>query len=766
MTNFSTSSFANKILRLSLRKKVNFIGLLIIVLFSVILFYKVLPLLEAGKLEERKGKLQAVVNSVTSLMLFYEHQVRKEAWKTDPSMPKNIEEAKAIVIKNIREMRYDKTEYFFILDGNGNMVMHPLKPELEKQNMMEVKNPAGYTIFKEMVLNSQRDNETFVQYTWQSKYSPIIFEPQTTYSKYVWQWDWVVCSGVYTQDILDSMKEINYLSAGYVLFTSALTIFVLFVFVYFNLTRPLTDLLKGIEEIKKDNLDYKVRFSYGDELGNITEQFNEMIVNRKQTQEELKRLNASLEEKVIQRTAQLNASLEEVQELKIRQDGDYFLTSLLIQPLQSQADAIKTSLTSNTYIKQYKSFSFRKWNAELGGDLCITDNIKLNGRDYFFFVNADAMGKSIQGAGGALIFGASVKANLIRTKIGKPTSTLPELWLKNLYYDLHQLFRTFDGSMLISAVMGLIDQVTGLVYYINAEHPWVALYRDGVSSFIEDTLTLRKIGTPEKESQNDTLKVKLFQMKEQDTIILGSDGRDDIIIKSTDGSETVNNDETLFLKVVNDSDAQIDQIIENISKNGILKDDLSLITIHFNGSPVYFERELALQEKAIVSEIKELISQKNYKEALSKINRNFDHKQFSNEIFNLTKKIYLEIQDYTAYSRLLVNSYYLFPESTEQLTEISQSLVLSNQLELAADFAECLHLREPGNVTNLMNLASIYYLSAHYKIALRRINEALSYDPLNQKALDIKQGIETALSEIRTDTGGRNTDDLLASFEY
>ena len=136
MNNTKTSIMSlSRLTQLSLRKKVNFLGLFIILLFSGILFVKVLPLLEAGKLEERRGKLRAVVNSVVSLVDHYERGLRKQSWKTDPTEPKTMEEAKALIIKNLRHMRYDKTEYFFILDGKGKMVMHPLKPEIGRAHV-------------------------------------------------------------------------------------------------------------------------------------------------------------------------------------------------------------------------------------------------------------------------------------------------------------------------------------------------------------------------------------------------------------------------------------------------------------------------------------------------------------------------------------------------------------------------------------------------------------------------------------------------------
>ena len=124
-------------------------------------------------------------------------------------MPKTVAEAKKIIIKNLREMRYDKTECLFILDGDGKMILHPLKPELEGVNMLDVSDPTGLRVFREMVVNAQRDGDAFVQYSWQSKYSPIIFEPQMTYAKYDWSWDWVICSSLYTQDIVDAMSAIR-----------------------------------------------------------------------------------------------------------------------------------------------------------------------------------------------------------------------------------------------------------------------------------------------------------------------------------------------------------------------------------------------------------------------------------------------------------------------------------------------------------------------------------------------------------------------------
>lgn len=361
----------------------SFIGILIIVIFSSILYVKILPILEQEKLEERRGKLKAVVNTVVSLMDYYEKEViRKESWKQDPSQPKTIEEAKKFVIKNLREMRYDKIEYFFILDGKGTMIMNPLKPEEEGKNMLNEKDRSGNKIFRDMVIGAQRDGETFVSFIWQSKYSPDIYESRTTYSKYYWPWDWVISSEVYTQDIIESMEQIRYRSAIYILLTTLIALGLLAYFIHKYLNVPLQKIVYAIKEINKDNLEYRIKPLFLDELGQISNQFNTMIINRKKNQEEklraerehstLKKFNASLEQKVKQRTAQLEVAKEKAelakeiaerakQEIeKLNKTKDEFLANLsheIKTPLTIVSAYSEMLSTGEDYPEEVKEYS-------------------------------------------------------------------------------------------------------------------------------------------------------------------------------------------------------------------------------------------------------------------------------------------------------------------------------------------------------------------------------------------------------------------------
>jgi methyl-accepting chemotaxis protein len=284
---FPLKNLHKKIRNTPLIWKINITGILIILLFTIIIYLLILPFFESEKLDERKGKLKAVVNSAVSLIDYYEKAVRSQDWAPVPGMPHTIEDAKKEIITRLREMRYDKTEFFFILDGDGNMIMHPLKPELEGRDMMDTADPEGIKLFRQMVMESQRDGETVVQYRWDSKYSPAIKEPQITYARYYWQWDWIVCSSLYIQDIADSMKELRIKTALYEIAAAVAALALLFILMHVNMNRPLKKLLSGINEIRNGNLNYMIDISSMDEIGAISTEFNSMVNNLNKSREEL-----------------------------------------------------------------------------------------------------------------------------------------------------------------------------------------------------------------------------------------------------------------------------------------------------------------------------------------------------------------------------------------------------------------------------------------------------------------------------------------------
>ncbi|HRP69150.1 MAG TPA: PP2C family protein-serine/threonine phosphatase, partial [Turneriella sp.] len=260
----------------------------------------------------------------------------------------------------------------------------------------------------------------------------------------------------------------------------------------------------------------------------------------------IKDYQANLEQKIDERTHELQESLGNVRALKGQQDGDYFLTSLLLKPLSGNY-ANNRQIKVSMFTRQKKRFEFKTRTEEIGGDISLAHSIRLRDRDYTLFLNGDAMGKSMQGAGGSLVLGAVMQSIIERTKLSPKEQVLyPERWLKSVFLELQKTFESFDGSMLISVVLGLADEKSGFVYFINAEHPWSVVYRSGKAFFVENDLTLRKLGTLGVAMG---IRVQTYELQPHDKFIIGSDGRDDLMLgNDEEGARIINEDETLILR--------------------------------------------------------------------------------------------------------------------------------------------------------------------------------------------------------------------------
>lgn len=293
---------------------------------------------------------------------------------------------------------------------------------------------------------------------------------------------------------------------------------------------------------------------------------------------ELEKAKENLEEKVTERTNELQETLQHIRQLKYSQDGDYFLTSLLIEPLASR-DIRSDRIRVDFYTRQKKEFEFNGKTHQIGGDISAAEEIYLNNKKYIVFINGDAMGKSLQGAGGALVFGAVFHAILARTHLSNTENIGPEEWIKNSLAEIQSVFESFDCYMLVSAAFGLIEEETGIMHYINSEHPWSVLYRDGKARYAEDESTsCRKIGFPAMFLDNEEYQIQKFHLYEGDVFIAGSDGRDDL--DRTFGEDrTISYSAETFLICVEKAKGQILEIEKEILKIGNLTDDFSLIRI-------------------------------------------------------------------------------------------------------------------------------------------------------------------------------------------
>ncbi len=534
-------------------------------------------------------------------------------------------------------------------------------------------------------------------------------------------------------------------------------------FFHGSLVSPLNSLLLGVRKVNNGNLDVKVPLKTNDEIGFITESFNGMVHSILQARMELQDYANNLEEMVNERTKELQEKMEEVQRLKVQQDGDYFLTSLLTKPLFFNANK-STLVKSDFLIKQKKHFSFRTKEADLGGDICISGNLKFGTPDNFkrftMVMNGDAMGKSMQGAGGSLVMGVVMNSIMARSASNKRILDIsPEKWLTDVYLETNSVFKTFNGTMVLSATVALIDDITGKMFYWNAEHPFSVLYRDETASFIEPGLRLRKLGL---ESEYE-FAVYEFQMEPGDIYLLASDGRDDIDLTPTEAVRTINDDEMVFLQVVEDAGCDIDTMVKILKSKGDITDDLSFVKVSFQEDRVGMGPllESSLSDSAPIT-----TTDTRNSDVIDKLNKLYQDskrlylsgeilaaKERMEEAFSLDRnvpklnKLYgllsFKTKDYEKTVKLL--SEYLTKESGEDDLYYYLSIAYKKLGNIQDALNSALKGFEfgPKNVSNIVNISDLFRIQGDKEQAKKYAETALKQDGQNKNAKKILNLLST-----------------------
>ncbi|EQA44981.1 SpoIIE-like protein phosphatase domain protein [Leptospira broomii serovar Hurstbridge str. 5399] len=448
----------------------------------------------------------------------------------------------------------------------------------------------------------------------------------------------------------------------------------------------------------------------------------------------------TLEEKVKERTREVTGKMDEIQALKIQQDGDYYLTSLLSKPLTTNWNT-SIEVSTTFYIEQKKKFIFKNRESELGGDICISGNLLFgsNKEKWIVFLNGDAMGKSLQGAGGAIVLGTAVNNIMARSAShGRVLEMKPEDWIHQTYRELDDIFRTFDGMMMASVILGLINEKTGRILFFNAEHPWPVLYRDGRASFLVRETSTWKLGSP----IDGKFKIQESKLMDGDVIYIGSDGRDDISLSEDGIHWRMNEDETIFLRIVEEAKGEIDGIADRLHSFGVISDDLSLMRIGFK-EQISTDHPKYSQAISKYSEARRSLQQRETVKAVSLLKEAWTIAPTFKEPARLLGQVYYDRKDYVNAIKWFEK--YLSLNSNSQNIWFVVSLCYKHikDFKKAAEAAEAVRISQPHRFANLINLADNYRLLGDFEKSrdiLQRAKEISEDNALVEKLEELLDG--------------------------
>ena len=95
--------------------------------------------MRAQMMTDRQAKTQQMVDIGYGILAHY------QKLESDGKLSKA--DAQAAAMAEIKGLRYDKVEYFWINDMTPKMVMHPIRPELDGKDLSENKDPSGNRLF-------------------------------------------------------------------------------------------------------------------------------------------------------------------------------------------------------------------------------------------------------------------------------------------------------------------------------------------------------------------------------------------------------------------------------------------------------------------------------------------------------------------------------------------------------------------------------------------------------------------------------------------
>ena len=251
------------------------IGLLSVVTFSLVLFVflYILPTYRANLFTEKRTSTRELVEVASSIVDKYQ--------KLESSGTLSTEEAQQEAISELKEIRYNQTDYFWINNSEPRMIMHPIKPQLDGKELSDIKDPNGVHLFVEFANVCKKDGSGFVDYMWE-KPGHTEPQPKVSFVKLNKKWDWIIGSGIYVDDVDEEIAGFT----NKILIILAILLPMIFVSGYY-FTKSIVGPIKQLESISHriavGEVDIDLKANSNDEIGELSKSFIKMIENIKES---------------------------------------------------------------------------------------------------------------------------------------------------------------------------------------------------------------------------------------------------------------------------------------------------------------------------------------------------------------------------------------------------------------------------------------------------------------------------------------------------
>jgi methyl-accepting chemotaxis protein len=229
-------------------------------------------------------RLQNMVDSAYSIFVGYQERVA--------SGELSEQDAKAQALAAIKSMRYDETGYFWVHDLHPTMIMHPMVPKLNGQDLTTYKGGDGTAIFVGMnqAISAAGGDEAAYSYQW-SKPSeePTKLFPKRSFVKLFKPWGYVIGTGLYVDDLDARTFRLTAILAG-ICVVLLMAAAVLSLLIMRSILKPLAGAVEELRTLATGNTDIYLEQSGGLKeiaaMRHAVAYFRDAIIERKKLSDE------------------------------------------------------------------------------------------------------------------------------------------------------------------------------------------------------------------------------------------------------------------------------------------------------------------------------------------------------------------------------------------------------------------------------------------------------------------------------------------------
>ena len=282
-------------------------------------------------MQEKEAKTRSLVESTITILSSY-HARAEQGEFSD-------EEAKQQALKVIKALRYDGENYFWINDMDAKIVMHPIKPKLDGQDLSDFKDPAGKRIFTEFATVVRHKGSGVVPYLWPKPGSekPV---KKLSYVKGFAPWGWVIGTGIYVDDV-ETALWINARHMGLVSLIILAVLVILAAAITRSVVDPLRKTITAMDDISTGDGDLTLRLDEqgNDEIASLAVSFNQFARKIQQIVISVSQGSAQL----AAATTELNATMKQTHDNVVQQQQETAQVATAITEMVATVEEISHS---------------------------------------------------------------------------------------------------------------------------------------------------------------------------------------------------------------------------------------------------------------------------------------------------------------------------------------------------------------------------------------------------------------------------------------